>query len=261
MALISNGIDSVRAFPLPCGIWADGDYVATGQRALVKWRSALSDKFHQVYVNGRFAGATLDAQQRKMIVPMPSSFESAVRIEVFAVDAERAHADLSHELTGSPVYSGRVRISLLRAQDLPAGAIAEVYFDNGTGQIDYDKPLSNSPIRLWPAWQDKAGFGMSRFGAGDFGYDSTAAVGFGKGSFGRGQFGLDAEVIEWVGPPMQAGVYRFGVKVTGKKGNKSSASETEPITVTPAAKPAEKMSIFSFDKQTNQLVLEIENSQ
>jgi hypothetical protein len=257
MALLSNGINSVRAFQLPCGIWADGEYVATGQRALVKWRSVLSDKFHQVYVNGRFEGATLDAQQRQMIVPMPTSFDSAVRIEVFAVDAKQAHTDLSHELIGPPVDSGRVRISLLRSQNLPVGATAEIYFDNGTGQIDYDKPLSDSPIRIWPAWQDKAGFGMSKFGAGDFGCDSTAAVGFGKGSFGHGQFGLDAEVIEWTSPPMQAGVYKFGVKVADKRGSKSSASETEEITVTPAAKPAEKMSVSSFGQQANELVLEI----
>ena len=259
MALISNGIDSVRAFELPCGIWADGEYVAAGQTALVKWRSVLSDKFHQVYVNGRFAGATLDAQQREMIVPIQASFESAVRIEVFAVDAERAHADLRHELVRPPVDGGRVRISLLRSQKLPIGAAAEIYFDNGTGQIDYDKPLSDSSIRIWPAWQDKAGFGMSKFGAGDFGYDSTAAVGFGKGAFGHGQFGLDAEVIEWTSPPMPAGVYKFGVKVTDKLGNKSSASQTEQITVTPAARPAERMRVSSFDEQANELVLEIEN--
>ena len=259
MKLISSGIENVRAFELPASIWANGDCVGTPRTALVKWadKTNQSDMFYQVYVNGQYAGATVDSRQRQMIVPVPSSFKSAVRIEVFAVEAEQAHTDFSKELAGPPVKSGRVRISLLRSQNLPSEATAEIYFDNGTGVIDYSQPLSNRPIRIWPAWQDKAGFGMSRFGAGDFGYDSAAAVGFGKGSFGQGQFGLDADAIEWTSPLLMAGVYKFGVKITDGAGNKSSASETEPITVIPAARPAEQVSISSFDKQTNELILNI----
>ena len=98
---------------------------------------------------------------------------------------------------------------------------------------------------------------MSRFGESDFVFDSAAAVGFGKGSFGKGQFGLDADTLEWVSEPLQAGVYKFAVKITDEAGNESISSESGQITVTPAARPAEEVSIFSFDKQTNQLVLSI----
>jgi hypothetical protein len=259
MALISNGIDSVRAYALPCGIRADAECVGTPRRALVKWKSGLSDKLYQIYVNGQFAGTTLDSKQRQIVVPIPTSFESAVRIEVFAVEAKQVYSDFSNEIIQHEPDRGRVKISLLRSQNLPIEATAEIYFDNGTGEIDYNKPLSDSPIKIWPAWQDKTGFAMSRFGIGDFGYDSAAAVGFGKGSFGHGQFGLDADTIEWISLSLQAGIYKFGVKLINKEGNQSSASETGPITVIPAAKPADKLSIDSFDKQTNQLVLEITN--
>ena len=98
---------------------------------------------------------------------------------------------------------------------------------------------------------------MSKFASGDFGYDSSAAIGFGKGSFAYGQFGLDADSIEWIGPAMSAGVYRFAVKVVDEAGNESSSSETGQVVVIPSAKPAERVSISSFDKQTNQLVLDI----
>ena len=259
MAPISSTIESVRAYELPCGTWADGKCFGTSRRALVKWKSGLSDKLYQIYVNGRLAGVTLDNRQRQMVVPIPSSFESAVRIEVFAVEPEQADIDFSSELIQPATNSRRVKISLLRGQNLPIDATAEIYFDNGTGEIDYDKPLSDSPIRIWPTWQDKAGFAMGRFGVGDFGYESAAAVGFGKGCFGHGQYGLDADTIEWISPPLQAGVYKFGVKLIDKAGNQSSVSETEPITVMPAAKPAAKLNIASFDKQTNQLVLEVTN--
>jgi len=260
MGLISSGIEKVRAFELPAGIWAHGECVGAPQIALVRWQSCLSDMFYQVYVNGLYAGVTIDTQQRQMIVPIPASLESAVRIEVFAVEIEEANTDFSNEINSSTVDSGRVRISLLRSQNLPIGATAEVYFDNGMGEIDFDNQLTDSPIRIWPAWQDKAGFGISRFGVGDFGLDCAAAIGFGKGSFGNGQFGLDADSIEWTSPPLSTGVYQFAVKVIDEAGNESCVSETGPITVVPAAKPAENVSISSFDKQTNQLVLRVSNS-
>jgi len=187
---------------------------------------------------------------------MPTSLETPVRIEVFAVEVEEANTDFSNDIDSSIGQSGRVRISLLRSQNLPIGATAQIYFDGGSGEINYDNPLNDSPIRVWPVWQDKAGFGMSRFGASDFGYGSAAAVGFGKGSFGNGQFGLDADTFEWVSAPMQAGVYKLAIKITDEVGNESS-SETIQVTVTPAARPAEQVSISSFDKQTNQLVLSV----
>lgn len=259
MKLISEGIEKVRVFELPAGIWATGECIETPKVALVKWtdKTNQGNMFYQVYVNGQYAGSTVEGQQRQMIVPIPSSFQSAVRIEVFAVDAEYAHIDLSKEHVNVPAMSGRITISLLRSQNLLIDATAEIYFDNGTGTIDYSQPLSDRPMRIWPAWQDKAGFGMSGFGGSDFGYDSAGAVGFGKGSFGQGQFGLDADTIEWTSPPLTAGVYKFGVKITDGAGNESSASETEPIAVIPAARPAEQVSICSFDKQTNELVLSV----
>jgi len=259
MSLIDSGISSVRAFALPAGIRADGQCVQAPRVALVQWHSTWTDKFHQVYVNGRYAGTTLDDQQRQMVVPMPTSLETPVRIKVFAVEPQDADMDFSSELTAPPAGARWVKLTLLRSQNLPAGAAANIYFDSGTGQIDYEHPLTDSPIPIWPAWQDKAGFAMGGFGLGDFGYDSAAAVGFGKGAFGCGQFGLDADTIEWASPALPAGIYRFAVKVTDRSGTQSSTSETEPITVTPAARPADGLSISSWDGQTNQLVLAVED--
>jgi len=256
MSLISTGIEKVRVFELPSGIWADGEYVGAPQIALVKWCSSYSDMLYQIYVNSRFAGVTVDSQQRQEIVHIPASFESPVRIEVFAVPPEQAHVDFSREIDVTPTNSGRVRLTLLREQNLPIGATANIYFDNGTGEIDYSKALNDLPIRIWPAWQDKAGLGMTGFGLSDFGYDGAAAVGFAKGSFGSGRFGFDADTIEWVSPQLPAGVYKFAVRITNEAGNVSS-SETQQVTVTPAAKPAERLSISSFDEQTNQLVFTI----
>jgi hypothetical protein len=257
MGLTSSGIEFVRAYELPGGIRADGRYVGAPRCALVNWRSSLAGKFYQVYVNGRYAGATNDSDQRQMVVGMPTSLGSAVRVEVFAVEADEADKDLGEQIAGFQAGNGRVRIVLLRSQGLPIDAVAEVYFDGGTGEIDYSEALSHRPIKIWPSRLDKAGFAMSRFGEGDFGYDSAGAVGFGKGSFGNGQFGLDADVIEWVSPALADGVYKFAVIITDSAGKQSASSQSGEVIVISQVRPAERLSVYSFDKVANKLVLSV----
>jgi len=98
---------------------------------------------------------------------------------------------------------------------------------------------------------------MSRFGESDFGFDSAAAVGFGKGNFGQGEFGIDADVFGWISPPMEVGVYKFAAKVFDEKGNQSSITQTADITVIPLPAAVEEVSVSSFDKVTNKLVLSV----
>lgn len=256
MSVYREGIENVQVFRLPDGIAADGGSACVCGATLVTWRSSHAGKLHQVYVNGCLAGATLDCEQQQLIVQPPASFESALRVEVVAVEPKDAHGDHADELEPSPA-GGRIRLTLLRNQALPIGAQANVYFDHAGGQIDYEQPLNASPIPIWPCPQDKAGFGTAQFGAGDFGYDSAACVGFGKGSFANGPFGLDADTIEWISPPLPLGSYRFGVKIRDPQGNESVPSETGPIAVVPLAKPAASLRIATFDPQTNQLTLSI----
>jgi hypothetical protein len=257
MRFTHAGIENVRMLALPDGIAADGRGAAVSRTALVTWHSSRAGMHHQVYLNGRFAGSTREAGQRRLVVHSPSSFQSAVRVEVIAVEPADAHLDFARELDRPAAGSGRVRLTILRSQTLPIEATANVYFDRGTGQIDYTAPLNPVPIPIWPCRQDKAGLGMAQFGAGDFGYDSAAAVGFGKGSFGHGQFGLDADTIEWISPALPLGRYRFGITIADAAGNESPASETTAITVVPAAQPAAGLEIVTFNERTNQLTLRI----
>ena len=257
MSFVRDGIESVRVFILPDGVAAGGQRAAVSRTALVTWHSSLEEMCHQVYVNGRFAGAALDAKQRQLVIHSPSSFQSAARIEVIAVEPKYAHVDHAPELEPPAAGSGRVRLAILRSQALPFQATANVYFDHGTGQVDYAEPLNPAPIPVWPCRQDKAGFGMAEFGVGDFGFDSAASVGFGRGSFGNGQFGLDADTVEWISPPLPLGRYRFGIRITDAHGNESPATETGTVTIVPAAKPAAGLEIAAFNTQTNQLTLRI----
>jgi hypothetical protein len=260
MSIVCEGIDRVQAFLLPDGVAADGARASVSGTALVTWRSTLEGMLHQVYVDHRYAGTTLDLRQRHLVVHAPASFTSAVHVEVVAVEPGDAYTDFASELADG-AGAARVNLRLLRCQTLPAGATANVYWDNGTGTIDYSLPLNAAPIAIWPAWQDKAGFGMARWGRGDFGYDAAASVGFGKGSFGNGQFGLDADVLEWTSPELPLGRYRFAVKIADPCGNESAPVETEPITVIPAATPAAGVDLGSYDASTGQLTLCISDSE
>jgi hypothetical protein len=257
MGLISEGISNVRVFELPGGVWEDGRVVAGPRVCLVKWQSAWADKIHQLYAGGRFAGATIDCEQRQMVVRTPSCFDGAVRVEVFAVEQGEADIDFGEQLQQVQVENGRVRLRFLRSQRLPAGARFEVYYNKGSGEIDYEKSIGGGQI--WESWQDKAGFALARFGEGDFGYEWCAGVGFGRGEFGRGEFGVDADVIEWVSSALEAGIYKFGIKVVDEQGNESAASETGEVTVIPEARPVKKASVLSLDVETNELMIGIES--
>lgn len=258
MGLISSSISKVRAFCLPAGIGADGKMVTEPRRALVRWYSEWPDKLHQVYVNGEYAGSTIDFEQRALIVQMRLSTQSAARIEVFAIEPELANADLSGELETVFKEAGRVRIGWPRRQSMPFKGAAQIYSNHGSGDVDYDTPVTDIPKRLWPAWQDKGGFGLSRFGRSDFGFDASAAIGFGTGTFGVGEFGFDADMIHWTSEQLKAGSYRFAVKVIDSRGNEDEEqSETELMAVIPGPKPAEEMTLTSFDKQVNELVFSI----
>jgi hypothetical protein len=257
MSFMRDGIQNVRVFALPDGVRADGRRVAVFGAALVTWHSSHAGMVHQVYLNGRFAGVTLDSQQRRLVVQAPGSFRSAVRVTLIAVAPADAYVDFADDLEQATVSSGRVRLSLLRSQTLSFRAMANIYYDNGTGQIDYATPLNAAPIPIWPCMHDKAGFGLSQLGMGDFGYDSAASIGFGKGAFGHGQFGLDADTIEWLSPALPLGTYRFGVRITDAFGNEGPAAETTSITVVPAIQPAVGLTVATFDQSTNELTLSI----
>lgn len=259
MPLWREGVEDVRSIILPDAVAGDGGSAVFSRTALVRWRSRRQGMLHQVYVNRCLAGTTVDPAQRHLVVSVPSSFKSAVCVEVVAVEPSEAHVDFAHAVFSSSLCRSHAKLTLLRSQTLPTAGTANIYFDHGTGTIDYGAPLTRATISLWSCWQDKAGFGMARFGTGDFGYDAAAAIGFGKGTFGRGQFGLDADSTEWVSPALPLGKYRFGLKVLDSRGSEGPASETAAITIVPAATPAAGLDIVTYDKQTGELTLRIED--
>ena len=258
MTVISEGISRVKAFALPAGASCDGQANQLTGVVLVRWHSIYNDMLHQIYVNSRFAGVTVEPGQRQLIVPIPLSQKTAVRIEVFAVEPEYADADFSDEFSAGQTQTGRVKLEFPRTDNLPVDGTVDYYFDNGNGTVDYENRLNRRSVNILPAGQDKGGFGLSSFGMSDFGCDGSSAVGFGKGSFGFGWFGFDTDTLCWQSEQLEAGNYKFGIKITDNSGNEPQEMvETEQITVIPSARPAEKLKIESFDKQNGKLILKV----
>ena len=256
VSLIGGGINQVRAFGLAAGVGSDGGFINTPLSVLIKWCSEHEGKLHQVYVNGKLAGVTRNWQERMLVAAIPSGDLAAVRIEVYAVEPSQSNIDFSEDM-GTFDQAGRVRIEWPRYLSLPFEGCASVYSDGGQGEFDYDTVVNSESIQLWPAWQDKGGFGLSGFGRSDFGFDGSAAVGFGNGSFGYGEFGFDADLVTWESCELETGVYQFGVKVMDRFGNYSSASETEEILVIRSAKPAEVLEVDSYDQGQDELLLSV----
>ena len=254
MGLVSSGIDRVRAYALAQGVRADGRCVDEPFGALVKWRSEHEDKLYHIYVNGALAGISTDVWQREIIAAIPSHTNSAVRIEVYAVEPSEGNVDFSGQLQ-SRQQAGRVNISWLRSMSLPFEGAAQIYSDGASCEIDYDNPVSREDIQLWPSRQDKFGFGLGPFAEGAFGYEGSAAIGFGAGAFGLGEFGFDADEIDWVSSELETGKYRFAVKVQDRFGNVSEAQETGEVTVIRMATPAEGLEVESYNKAEDRLVL------
>jgi hypothetical protein len=250
MTVISEGIGRVRAFSLPAGVSCDGQANQLAGAVLVKWYSMHCNALHQVYVNGRFAGVTIEPAQRQLIVPIPLSQKTAVRIEVFAIEPGCADVDFSDELEAGQTQTGRIKIEFARTDNLPLNGSVDYYLD--------DNRLNSRAIKIRPEFVDKGGFGLSSFGMSDFGFDGSAAIGFGKGGFGFGWFGFDSDVLCWQSEQLEAGNYRFGIRITDNSGNVAQeAVETEVLTVIPPARPAERLKIESFDKQSGKMILKV----
>jgi len=255
MALISSDVEKVRAYALSVSVGADGNVINEPLSVLVSWQSEYDDKLYQIYINGKLCGFTEDVNERQVVVPFRSSWQSSICIEVFAVIPLQAINDYSNEVE----FAGgsRVRLRWIRKAAVPLGAVANIFSNGGSGEIDYQDPVEEG-LPYWGVWQDKWGFGLSCFGASDFGYDGAGAAGFGRECFGGGEFGFDAEDIEWESCELKAGEYQFGIKIRGKDGIfEEEASETGTVTVLPGAKGGEYLTVTSYGMSSNLLTLSI----
>jgi hypothetical protein len=245
MGLISSGISK------------DGSVVSDPSGFFVKWISSHDDKLCHVYINGKLSGATNDASECSIVLHINSSISMPCRIEIFAVEPADVFTDFSDQLP-EVMLGRRATVSFSRKASFPLGARVDFYSDSGTGQIDYQSRINTGLINLWPVWQDKCGFGLSKFGRSDFGYDGAAAVGFGRGCFGYGEFGFDADQIDWQSGELVSGKYKFAVKITDEFGNSDNGSvESEQVAIINPAESAKELAVREYDMQSRLFIFDV----
>jgi len=254
MGFSSDNIEHVKAMEIPLGFLADGQMVSVPGLALVGWRSDQSDKLFQVYVDGRLAGVTVYPDQRMLPVQCEETHTSA--IEVVAVDPADKDVDHSSQLSGFDDIDGcHVMLSWPKRGTIAFGSRVVIYWDGGSGEIDYSEPVWQQSV--WQGAWEKWGWGLDAFGRGDFGYSGTGAAGFGRGSFGNGEFGFDAEMQCFASEALSAGSYKFALRVTDSLGNYNDGQDSLfDISVDPLPEAA-TLALESYDDVSNLLVLDI----
>ncbi|MEN6387207.1 MAG: hypothetical protein ABFD79_18665, partial [Phycisphaerales bacterium] len=161
--ILSEGINKVRVFVLPGGISGNGLPITSGF-GIVKWESVLNNKLYQVYVNGKFSGVSQSSNQRRIIVPLTNCRETAINIEVYAVDYQEANTDFSDVI--NKTSQARLKIELQKTIN---------------GYVDFfieDEKQNKESIKIQA---ERNGFGWGVFGYSDFGYENSNSPGFGKG--------------------------------------------------------------------------------
>jgi hypothetical protein len=258
MAFGTTNIEQVKAMSVPAGQRPKGGVVAQAGVMLVSWRSGETDKLFQVYVNGRLMGASAHRQQRALLVEYDHTHPAV--IEVVWVRAQDRYVDYARQLNGFTEKDGvHAVVSLPRRGTMELGSRAKLFWDAGTGVMDYSQPLMVQEV--WPEPEDKWGWGQDGFGRGDFGYSSTAAPGWGRGSFGEGEFGFDADKLVFESEALPRGTYQFAVRLTDAQGN---AAEGEAEIVTVSIDPVPEgpgLAIESYDSGSNELVLNIKSGE
>ena len=254
MAFGSTNIDRVRATVFPAGQLKDGTAVALPGLILLSWRSPLTDKLFQVYVNGEFGGATSHPEQRALVVQHDHIHPAA--IEIIWVTAEDKYVDYSRQLTGWQETDGsHAVLRFPRRGSIPLGSEAQLFWNAGEGDINYNEPINKQFV--WADIADKWGWGSDGFGEGDFGYSGTGAIGWGRGNFGEGEFGFDADMLTFESKSLTAGAYNFAVRLSDARGNLDQGViinkelHIDPLPIEPS------LAIESYDDQSDILILNI----
>jgi hypothetical protein len=250
-------ISDVKVYRVIAGTGENGQTVYEPFSLLVRWRSGYVGKCYQIYINGKMVKKITDSKQRNAVVTYSCLHVTAAKVSVCAVEPKDVNVDYSREFMNLE-STGQVHISWARGLYLPYKGKAEVFSNDGIGNISYDSPEHKFAIPLWPIWQDQSGWGMSKFGKSDFGYDSSAAAGFGQGAFGFGEHGFDAVKQKWSSGRLKKGKYKYSIQVYDANGCTARSTETDEIVVTALPEPCEKLVIEDYDKTQNEIVFKFD---
>jgi hypothetical protein len=108
------------------------------------------------------------------------------------------------------------------------GDYARLFWNSGSGDIDYSQPLTNNKFSLFPNGGGVYGFGQQPFGKAPFGLSfATRVSGFGKLPFGKHPFGYGTTLIKHEQIVDFCGEYKFAFKLFDKLDNENTGTPEE----------------------------------
>ena len=154
--------------------------------------------------------------------------------------------------------SAVITISFYTASGFLPGDYVKLHGNSGSGDINWDTPLIDSPLDLFPDGAGVYGFGCVPFGNTPFGRPySVGVAGWGRLPFGKTPFGYGAVKVSVLWPIYECGDYKFGFASYNAAGNKCAGSPEEILVsahITPPAPTGLRRN--NYDKDTDVLVLD-----
>ena len=208
MGFSTEEITAVRALPVVLAVHEDGAWQSDPGFAEIVFASSAEGKFHQVYVDGELAAATLWTEQRSLVVAAPEHGASA--IEVLAVDPDDRLTDFSESLTGYEDGCGsRARLTWYGGRYLDDHLDHFDAYGGLEGAVDYSQTLNAEPVPAFPDGVNLGGFGRGGFGRSAMAYAFTTAKHF------AGRYTFEVVAVDGAGNATGGAPARVEIELAG----------------------------------------------
>lgn len=175
-------------------------------------------------------------------------------VSLLAVDADDAETDYFTDAFGvSSAYGNRISLKMYTHSRYLASDRAKFY-RGAAGAGNADTLIDDREI--FPGGRNCGGWG-SQWGSW-WGFDDYGP-GWGE-NWGRGEWGFDCLEIRHLTDPLPSGVYPVKVTIEDEAGNES-AGDTDTVTLATYPRPAKNLTVQSYDKATDTLVLSFTESE
>jgi len=137
------------------------------------------------------------------------------------------------------------------------GDYARLHGNGGSGDIDFDNPLTDRILDLFPNGAGIYGFGLTAFSRHRFGKaQAMRTQGFGQLPFGYAPFGFGTNVIEATDEINECGAYKYALVCYDQAGNEDNGDpEQATLHIHIAPDYPDQMKKYSYNKTTGVLIL------
>lgn len=235
MSYTTSGITGIVAFAY------DGALIVRGH-------NSNTDKLIQCYQSGRLvAHQPAPAEDFHFTLP---GFGECDLFFLLAVDVDGADTDYFSDAFPTAATRGN-RIEFEAPQTIATYLPRDLWrcYRGDAGDGSADTEIHEQPF--YPGARRACGYG-AYFGTA-YGWDGADVKGYGY-NYGYGEFGFDCEMLSFTTDPLSPGVYPVKITVVDEPGNESSDA-TDTVTLNTFARPASDLTVDSYTKVTDSLVL------